>query len=144
MLLQATAEGVFLYPVRVQPHHTDYAGVVWHGSYITWLEEARVEWLRYGGVDFATLVALGCDLPVVEMGLKYHRWLHMGMTAMVRFRVVQRGVRLHFDYEIQSGDGQERYVTAQVTLVPVDRATGKIRRRLPPEFQAAIERLCAT
>ncbi len=35
----------FEYPVRAQPHHTDYAGVVWHGSYIIWLEEARVECL---------------------------------------------------------------------------------------------------
>ncbi|MEM9979094.1 MAG: acyl-CoA thioesterase, partial [Cyanobacteria bacterium P01_D01_bin.2] len=24
----------FDYGFRVQPHHTDYAGVVWHGTYI--------------------------------------------------------------------------------------------------------------
>jgi len=34
-------ENWFEYPVRVQPHHTDYAGLVWHGSYIAWMEEAR-------------------------------------------------------------------------------------------------------
>ena len=39
-------ESWFEYPVRVQPHHTDYAGVVWHGTYLTWMEEARVECLR--------------------------------------------------------------------------------------------------
>lgn len=33
----------FEYPIRVQPHHTDYAGIAWHGSYIAWMEEARVE-----------------------------------------------------------------------------------------------------
>lgn len=66
-------ENWFEYPVRVQPHHTDYAGVVWHGSYIVWMEEARVECLRAIGIDYAHLVALGCELPVVELSVRYHR-----------------------------------------------------------------------
>ena len=37
-----TFENWFEYPVRAQPHHTDYAGIVWHGTYLTWMEEARV------------------------------------------------------------------------------------------------------
>jgi len=28
------SDGWFNYPVRVYPHHTDYAGVVWHGTYL--------------------------------------------------------------------------------------------------------------
>ena len=24
---------------RVLPQHTDYAGVMWHGAYVQWLEE---------------------------------------------------------------------------------------------------------
>ncbi len=48
----------FEYAVRAQPHHTDYAGIVWHGSYIVWMEEARVECLRSIGIEFADLVAL--------------------------------------------------------------------------------------
>lgn len=54
--------GWFHYRVRVQPHHTDYAGAAWHGSYIIWMEEARVECLRSIGINFADLVTLGCDL----------------------------------------------------------------------------------
>ncbi|HBY76317.1 MAG TPA: acyl-CoA thioesterase, partial [Cyanobacteria bacterium UBA11148] len=68
--LSATTEHWFEYPVRVHPHHTDYAGVVWHGTYITWMEEARVECLRSIGIDYADLVALGCELPVVELSLR--------------------------------------------------------------------------
>ena len=26
----------FDYPVRVQAHHTDYAGIAWHGTYVAW------------------------------------------------------------------------------------------------------------
>ena len=63
--LKAESEKWFEYVVRVQPHHTDYAGVVWHGTYLTWMETARVECLRSIGIDFAELVKMGCDLPVV-------------------------------------------------------------------------------
>jgi acyl-CoA thioester hydrolase len=140
----APFENWFEYPVRVQPHHTDYAGIVWHGSYIAWMEEARVECLRSIGIEFADLVALGCDLPVVELSCRYHRSMELGMTAVVKTRMVQvSGVRLNWEYQIQSLDMQELYVTAQVTLVVVDREKGKIMRQLPPTMENVLARLVA-
>ncbi|MCD8489067.1 thioesterase family protein [Kamptonema cortianum] len=131
----------FEYPVRSHPHHTDYGGIVWHGSYIAWMEEARVECLRSIGVEFADLVALGCDMPVVEMSLRYHRSVLMGVTLVVRTRMTLEGVRLVWDYQICSPDRQELYVTAQVTLVAMDREKGKILRQLPPAVKNALMRL---
>ena len=132
----------FEYTVRVQPHHTDYAGVVWHGSYIAWMEEARIECLRSIGVNFADLVAIGCDLPVVELAVRYHRPIQMGMAAIVKTRMADiSGVRINWDYQIQSPDAQELYVTARVTLVAVDREKGKIMRQLPPDVENAFARL---
>ncbi len=134
----------FEYAVRAQPHHTDYAGIVWHGSYIVWMEEARVECLRSIGIEFADLVALGCDLPVVELSVRYHRQIQLGMAAVVRTRMAEaRGVRINWDYQIQSLDGQELYVTAQVTLVAVDREKRKIMRQLPAAMENALARLAA-
>ena len=138
------ADRWFEYPVQVYPNHTDYAGVVWHGAYIAWLEEARVDYLRSIGIEFADLVALGCDLPVVDLSIRYHRPLRMGMQALVKVRLSsQIGVRIIWDYQIQSIDGMELYVTAQVTLVTVDRDKGKIMRQLPPAVQDALTRLKA-
>jgi len=141
-LLEMSSGAWFEYPVRVQPHHTDYGGVVWHGSYLAWLEEARVECLRSIGIEFADLVALGCDLPVVEISIRYHRPLRLGMTAVVKARMAEMdGVRLNWDNQIQSLDGEELYVTARVILVAVDREKGKIMRQLPPVVQTAFARL---
>jgi acyl-CoA thioester hydrolase len=134
----------FEYPIRAYPHHTDYAGVAWHGSYINWMEEARVECLRSIGVDYAELVALGCDLPVVEMSVRYHQAIRMGTNAIVRTRMAAiEGVRLNWDYQIQSVDGQILFVTARVTLVAVDREKGKIMRNLPPAVKDALTKLAA-
>ncbi|GGA30548.1 thioesterase family protein [Okeania sp. KiyG1] len=132
----------FEYIVRVHPHHTDYAGVVWHGTYISWMEEARIESLRSIGIEYAELVNLGCDLPVVELSVRYHKVVKLGMVVAVRTRMTNtEGVRLDWDYQIQSLDGKELYVTAKVTLVTVDREKGKIMRRLPPKVEAALTKL---
>ncbi len=140
--LQASSSNWFEYPVRAHPHHTDYAGIVWHGTYITWMEEARVECLRSIGVEFADLVALGCDLPVVELSVRYHQPVRMGMTAIVKARMTaMEGVRINWDYQIQSPDGVDLFLTAQVTLVAVDREKGKILRQLPPTVKDALVKL---
>ncbi|MEG4516687.1 MULTISPECIES: thioesterase family protein [unclassified Microcoleus] len=136
------SEGWFEYLVRVYPHHTDYSGVVWHGTYIAWMEEARVESLRSLGIEYADWVAQGLELPVVELSLRYHRAVQMGQSVAVRTRIAAtEGVRLLWDYEIRSAETQELYVTAQVTLVGVDRDKNKIIRQLPPAIKEALTRL---
>ncbi|MGF1536308.1 MAG: acyl-CoA thioesterase [Elainellaceae cyanobacterium] len=142
----AAEQAWFDYPIRVQPHHTDYAGIAWHGSYIAWMEEARVEYLRSLGVDFTNLVALGCDLPVVDLSIRYHCSLPLGAAALVRTQMKNLdGVRLNWDYKIQPLDpgmiAVEAYATAQVSLAVVDREKGKIMRQIPPEIAQVLKRL---
>lgn len=134
-------EGWYEYPVRVQPHHTDYAGIVWHGSYLSWMEEARVECLRAADVDFADLVAMGCDLPVVDLQLHYHRAIPMGTVAIVKTRLLEiERVRIPWEYRIEAPDAT-LCVSGSVALVPVDRDKNKILRRLPIALQEALLRL---
>ncbi|MEH2288362.1 acyl-CoA thioesterase [Nostoc sp.] len=134
----------FEYTVRVQPHHTDYAGLVWHGSYLAWMEEARIECLRSIGIEFADLVAIGCDLPVVELSVRYHRSIQLGMAVVVKTRMAEvTGVRINWDYVIVSTNGQQLYVTAKVTLVALDRERGKIMRQLPASVKDALAKISA-
>lgn len=142
---QFSSDGWFEYPVRAHPHQTDYAGVVWHGSYLAWMEEARVEYLRSLGVDFENLVALGCDLPVVELSIRYRNPLYMGTPAILKSRILQTGgVKITWEQEMYSLDGEVLYIAAQVVNVPVDRKEGKILRRLPSDLMSAIEKRSAT
>jgi acyl-CoA thioester hydrolase len=137
------ASGVwYTYLAIAYPHNTDYSGGVWHGSYIAWMEEARVECLKSIGVEFADLVVMGCDLPVVELAIRYHQSVRMGMKVAVKIRMAGiLGVRINWDYQIQSVDGQELFVTARVTLVAVDREKGKIMRHLPATIKDALEKI---
>ncbi len=129
----------FDYPITVYAHHTDYAGIVWHGSYVVWLEEARIEFLQSRGIDFSQLVEMGCNLPVIDLGIRYHQPLRMGMKAIVKTRLMTiEGVKLPVEYEIRSADNAVLYVSGRVTLVAVDMVKGKILRRLPPTVQSAL------
>jgi acyl-CoA thioester hydrolase len=139
---QAMSANWFEYPIVVHPHHTDYGGVVWHGTYLTWMEEARVACLKSIGIDFADLVAMGCDLPVVEVSIRYHRALKMGESAIVNTRTIDmEGVRIVWEYEIQSEDRSVVYLTGVVTLVAVDREKGKIMRQLPTTVRDALVKM---
>jgi acyl-CoA thioester hydrolase len=139
---QAMSANWFEYPIVVYPHHTDYAGIVWHGTYLTWMEEARVACLKSIGIDFADLVALGCDLPVVDLSVRYSRALRMGESAIVKTRTIDmEGVRIVWEYEIQSVDRVVTYLTGMVTLVAVDRDKGKIMRQLPATVKDALVKM---
>ncbi len=48
-------------------------GVVHHASFVAWLEIARTEMLRAGGVSYRQLEEAGVFLVVASMELKYRR-----------------------------------------------------------------------
>lgn len=129
----------FEHRVTVQPHHTDYAGIVWHGTYIAWMEEARVNYLSTCGLTFVDWVKAGVDLPVVDLTLRYRRSLALGDTALVKARLGSaKGVRLVWHYDIQNAATLETCIDGTVTLVPVDFKTRRVLRRLPDPLQAAL------
>ena len=45
----------FNWPVRVYYEDTDSAGIVYHASYLRFMERARTEWLRSLGIDLPAL-----------------------------------------------------------------------------------------
>ena len=49
------------------PQHTDHAGVMWHGAYVAWLEEARVEALAAAGLSYSVMAGMRLEMPVVSM-----------------------------------------------------------------------------
>lgn len=57
--------------VRVRYAETDAMEVAHHTSYIIWFEEARSEFFRQMGGDYAELEQQGIALPVAELTCRY-------------------------------------------------------------------------
>jgi acyl-CoA thioester hydrolase len=52
----STPDTIFSLPVRVYYQDTDAGGVVYHSTYLDFLERARYEWLRELGFDIHSLI----------------------------------------------------------------------------------------
>jgi acyl-CoA thioester hydrolase len=62
----------FSWPVRVYWEDTDAGGVVYHASYVRFLERARSEWLRAIGIDQSALRrTTGLGFMVKDMQLDF-------------------------------------------------------------------------
>ena len=62
----------FRWPVRVYWEDTDAGGVVYHASYLRFMERARSEWLRGLGIDQSALKqATGLAFLVREMQIDF-------------------------------------------------------------------------
>ncbi len=128
---------------RVLPQHTDHAGVMWHGAYLAWLEEARVEALAEAGLAYSTLSARGLELPVVGLHMDYRQALLHGDRVELRSRVLPRqGLKLPWCSQFIAPDGAMA-AEARVDLVLVDLSGGPSRRRLVRRLPAELERALA-
>lgn len=130
---------------RVLPQHTDHAGVMWHGSYLAWLEEARVEALAAVGLEYSALSARGLELPVVSLAIDYRQALLHGDLVELRSAVEpRRGVSMPWRSWFVRADGAIA-AQARVELVLVELSAGaqrrRLRRRLPDDLAAAVAAL---
>jgi acyl-CoA thioester hydrolase len=147
------ADGWFSLRKRVLPRDTDYAGVVWHGRYVDWFEEARVAYLFYRGMAYESLVQEHqCETPVVHMSLNYRRAVRFGDEVLVQVRVLssnRASVRIPFacrvvavasssDLTDASDEDLHICVDGRVDLVIVERHTGRVLRRAPRQLQEAL------
>ena len=119
---------------RVLPQHTDHAGVMWHGAYVAWLEEARVEALAQVGLPYEVISAEGLEMPVVRLEVNYRRALCHGEAVVLESWSLPRdGVRWPW-FTVFATEAGDRVADAQVDLVLVN--IKGLRRRVlrhPPE-----------
>ncbi|MDE0856325.1 MAG: YbgC/FadM family acyl-CoA thioesterase, partial [Nevskia sp.] len=65
---------VFAWPIRVYYEDTDLSGVVYHASYLRFLERARTEWLRALGFSQERLKGeMGVVFTVAGMQIDFRR-----------------------------------------------------------------------
>ena len=94
------------YTHRVSYYETDMMGVVHHSNYIRWMEEARIDFLRQAGWDYARLEAMGIMSPVTAVQCRYRKPAAFPDAISVTVAVGEyRGVRLKLRYAMENEDG---------------------------------------
>jgi len=100
--LKISAETEF----TVEFYEVDSMEVVWHGTYINYLERARCVLLNRIGYGYKTMKETGFAFPVTEVSLKYIRPLRFGEKARVRAILEEYENRIKIRYEIFNDAGE--------------------------------------
>lgn len=126
----------FDWPVRVYYEDTDAGGVVYHTSYIRFLERARTEWLRNLGYSQLRLKEeMGLLFSVVSLEIQYRLPARLDDLLLVRSTVNDGGgATVHFEQVIHRGEEQQELVRGKVVVACLDAATFK-PRRLPDSLR---------
>ena len=110
---------VFTLPVRVYFQDTDAGGVVYHASYVNFMERARTEWMRsFGFTNAGLMKELGVVFVVRSLKLDYLKpaLLDDLITVSVQLKEIGRSrVTLHQSMT----RGEEKLVEAEIHLVSI-------------------------
>nr|WP_321482039.1 tol-pal system-associated acyl-CoA thioesterase [uncultured Cohaesibacter sp.] len=122
--------------IRVYYEDTDFSGIVYHASYLRFIERGRSDFIRLLGVQHSALDSgengERLALAVRHMDINYLRSAHIDDILKVETRInTVKGARMILDQQILRGE--EVLFTARVTVVAVTRE-GK-PRRLPEKMR---------
>lgn len=124
--------------VSVRYAETDMMGVVYHGSYLPWLEIGRTQLLKDHGVPYRVLEADGFFLPVVEVSLRYLRPAKYDDEVVVTTVLREKpSLRIRMEYELHRGE--ELIATATSLHVFIDRSGKPVRP--PVAFVSIMDRV---
>jgi acyl-CoA thioester hydrolase len=81
----------FTWPVRIYWEDTDAGGVVYHASYLRFLERARTEWLRAQGIDQTQVRdSLGVVFVVRDLSIEYLAPGRLDDELVIEIETVER------------------------------------------------------
>jgi len=118
---ESTAKLPFDWPVRVYWEDTDAGGVVYHASYVRFLERARTEWMRALGVDQSAFrEATGLAFMVRDMQIDFLKPALLDDELRVTVEVKERrAASILFNQSVVRTDGTA-LIRASVRVACVD------------------------
>ncbi|MCD8377710.1 MAG: acyl-CoA thioesterase, partial [Candidatus Gastranaerophilales bacterium] len=118
---------------------TDAYGVVWHGSYLRWLEKGRVLFCEDLGLNLVDLFKQNIVLPVTSINIKYKASAELNDNVTIRTKIVRRTVfSATFSQTVSDSETGKVFVQAEVDIVSVSN-NGKLYRRFPDILDKAFK-----
>ena len=104
---------------------------MWHGAYVGWLEEARVEALSATGYPYEQVASSGLEMPVVQLQIRYREALMLGdEVELISVSGGSRGVRWPWSTRFMRGGVCVAEASVELVLVSVHPARKVLR--VPP------------
>lgn len=129
-----------IFEQKVYYSDTDAYGVVWHGSYLRWLEMGRVEMCEKMGYNLIQLQAQDITLPVVNINVRYKSSAKLNDEMIIETAIKKfNPLSVTFEQKIKNKSNNKTYIEAVVDVVAVNNE-GKLYRRMPKILTDAFEK----
>lgn len=129
----------YIFEQKVYYSDTDAYGVVWHGSYLRWLEMGRIELCEKMGHNLLDLQAQDIALPVVNMNIKYKSSAKLDDDMIIETSIQKyTSLAVTFNQKILNKKTGKTFVEALVDVVAIDN-NGKLYRKMPQILLDAFE-----
>ena len=123
------------------PQHTDHAGVLWHGFYFNWLEEARIDALSKVGLKYIDLIKDGYEMPVVSIEIKYKSPIFHGEVIFIESRfLINESPRINIKSNF-IGTNSTIKTSSNIDLVLINKENFSIVRKKPKFLLEALKNL---
>ena len=98
---EAPALRVQPYTRQAQYYETDQMKIIHHGSYIHWMEEARVSVMEQIGFGYERMESMGVFCPVLGVELAYRSMVRFGEKVLIECRIAEyTGLQLTMLYRM--------------------------------------------
>lgn len=100
----------------------DSMGIVWHGSYPLYFEDAREAFGKKYDLGYLLIAGKGYYAPLVDLQFKYKRPIVYGMACRIdiMYRPTE-AAKIVFDYEIHNAETDEIMATGRSVQVFMDK-----------------------
>jgi acyl-CoA thioester hydrolase len=131
-----TVDAMHRLSIRIYYEDTDFSGIVYHASYLRFMERARTEWLRDLGVDQRAAFAMKPPIAFVvrRMAIEFAKPARMDDEIVVETELGElRGASLILNQRVLCAG--ELLVDARVTVAALSRGRPT---RMPGQIRQAL------
>jgi acyl-CoA thioester hydrolase len=107
--------------VKIRFSEVDSMGIVWHGAYAKYFEDAREAFGKTFGLGYLYMHGNCFYAPLVDLNFQYKKPLKYGDTMLVKITyTATEAAKIIFEYEIRNAETGEICTTGKTVQVFLD------------------------
>lgn len=128
------------YEIKIPFYDLDMMGIVWHGNYVKYMEEARCDLFSKLNYTYMDMKADGIAYPVAKMETKFIGSAYFDKVIIVKTSLVEIEPGLRMKYEIFDKETSKKLFSASTLQIAVDINTRQTLYEAPIGLKDALKK----
>jgi len=122
----------FTLPLSVRFSETDAMGVIWHGNYLKYFEDAREEFGKRYNLEYISIHQQGYFVPIVKSEIEHKASVYYGEEIEIFIELIQlKSAKILFNYKVYSKSTRILVAQGSTTQVFLDKTTRTLELNKP-------------